>query len=247
MPQNNPLQPAPARAGRQSGNAFMLVMIGVVLFGALMFTFSRGARQGDGNMSARRTEIAAADMLAYAQRVERGVSRILAGGNCSENFISFEHDQLPAMAANPDAPGTFTCHVFHKNGGNVTPLKPETFGVNGMAIVASGATAISGVGTHDPADATGHQDIVLWFTNIPQPLCTELNRRAGHNVPIPAVGDVPNWSFGPLQSSSHFGNGLLALGASVNGAPALCVNRNATATAGTIPQGYNFYYVLHAR
>ena len=46
MPQNN-------RQDRrsESGNIFAIVMIGVVLFGALMYTFSRSAKQGDGNLT----------------------------------------------------------------------------------------------------------------------------------------------------------------------------------------------------
>ena len=34
-----------AKSSNQSGNVFFIILIGIVMFAALMFTFSRGVRQ----------------------------------------------------------------------------------------------------------------------------------------------------------------------------------------------------------
>ena len=68
MPQNN--------LKSQSGNVFILILAGVVLFGALMFTFSRSADKGTGNLTKQQAKITAQDILSYAKIVEDAIDRV---------------------------------------------------------------------------------------------------------------------------------------------------------------------------
>ena len=246
MPLNNQ-QGNRANRHKESGNVFAIVMIGVVLFGALMYTFSRSAKQGDGNLTRKKVEVIASDILAYAQRLERGVARVMTH-SCSENFISFETEAVPDYPANADAPTDLSCHVFAPAGGGMSPLQETSFDISGLDIRPSGGSALSGIGTHDPGDPAGHQDLVVWFSGLTLELCQELNRRMNFTAAIPTVADVQAWEFGQeLIVDQHFGNTNLDLGA-LSGSNGGCVNRNgAPSNAFHLAEGYNFYYVLYPR
>ncbi len=241
MPRNN------AHAHGQSGNVFAMVMIGVVLFGALMYTFSRSAKQGTGNLTSKKVEVLASDMIGYAQRLERGFNRAMSNG-CSETFISFEVAAEPDFPANPDAPADFSCHVFNPAGGGISPVPEESFGITGLDIRPSGGSALSGIGTHDAGNAEGHQDVVVWFSGIPAELCTELNKRMNFTAAIPVVTDSQAWEYGQeLIVNQHFGTTIIDLGA-LSGYTGGCVHRNGAPTnAYHLAEGYSFYYVIYPR
>lgn len=241
MPQNNQAR------RRESGNAFAIIMIGVVLFGALMFTFSRGAKQGTGNLTRKRIEVISSDMIGYAQRMERGVNRLMSH-SCSENFISFETASNPAYPVNADAPTDFTCHVFNPAGGGISPVLESSFGLTDMKIRPSGGAALSGIGTHDISDVAGHQDLVIWFENINQELCMELNRRMNFNAAIPVIADTQAWEFGTEPTTGqHWGTSITNLGG-LSGFTGGCVERDGAPTdANYLAEGFSFFYVLYPR
>lgn len=243
MPQNN----QPRRRYHESGNVFAIVMVGVVLFGALMYSFSRGAKQGDGNLTRKRVEVIASDILAYSQRLERGVARVMTR-SCSENFISFETAAIADYPANADAPTDFSCHVFHPAGGGMSPLQEASFGITGLDIRPSGGSALSGIGTHNAGDPAGHQDIVVWFSGLSVELCQELNRRMNFTGAIPTIPDSQAWEFGQeLIPDEHFGGTNIDLGG-LTGSNGGCVHRNgAPSNAFHLAEGYSFYYVLYPR
>ena len=225
----------------ESGNVFAIVMIGVVLFGALMYTFSRSARQGDGNLSQKKSEVVASDILAYAQRLERGVNRVMTRG-CSEDFISFEHAGYVDYPVNPESPPDKSCHVFDPAGGGISPLPDDGFSVSGLDIRPSGGSALSGIG-----DA--RQDLVVWFSGLPETLCRELNRRVDYAGAIPAFDSVHAWEYGDyaITPGEHWGTGTLNLGA-LSGLSAGCgFQDDVPPNAEHLAQGYSFYYVLMAR
>lgn len=231
-----------AQRPRESGNAFALVMVGIVLFAALMYTFSRSARQGETNLSRKQIEVAAADILSYAQRVERGVTRAMSQG-CSEDFISFEHAVDTSHPANPDAPTDNSCHVFQAAGGGVSPL-PESGFPAGINIQASGGAGITGIGTDAAAD------LILWFSGISLDLCNELNRRvniAGASPPV--LPQTEYWGFGTdtVVPDEKWGHTTINV-AALNGRNSGCGQRTGAPTGvNHLPAGYHFYYVLYPR
>lgn len=239
MPRNN----HPSRH-RESGNIFFLVMVGVVLFGALMYTFSRSARQGDGNLSAQRIAVSASDVLSYAQRLERGVSRVSLRG-CMPAMISFEHEGNPVYPANADAPSDFSCHVFRPMGGSVSPLPATSFNISGLQIYLSGGTDFRGIGTTGPT-ADGHQDLVAWFTGLPADLCRELNRRLEISG-IPTITSVQSWNFGALNGGQKWGSTQIDVPALLERSAACVHQPNAQGDAFSLPTGYHFFQILLPR
>lgn len=105
----------------QSGNVFLMILIGIVLFAALMFTFTRGIRQGTESMGGREAELAASDIVTYSQKVQRGVERIL-GNNISESDLSFVNT-VDTNYNNP-ACSNEKCQVFNPAGGAVAWKNP---------------------------------------------------------------------------------------------------------------------------
>jgi hypothetical protein len=241
MPRNK----TPGRRG-ESGNVFAIVMVGVVLFGALMFTFSRSARQGDTNLSRKQAEIAASDIMSYAQRVERGVARVMSGDRgCSESYINFVTPLYPDYPDNADAPTDKSCNVFDAAGGGVKPLPASGFGTN-VAVRPSGGSALTGIGTSG-ASPDDHQDLVLWFSNIGSTLCSELNRRNGFDSAAPEVDNGQAWEFGVENAGNIWGGSIIDLGA-LSGHNAGCVHAGGTPMNDLhLSTGYHFYYVLWPR
>jgi hypothetical protein len=105
----------------QSGNVFIIILIAVFLFGALMFTFSRSGSQGVSSISKQEAKIAAQEILNYARLVESAVDRVRRNG-CSESEISFEN-AIVAGYTNPNSPADKSCHVFDDAGGKITTLR----------------------------------------------------------------------------------------------------------------------------
>ena len=117
MPQNK-RSILPSLRTSESGNVFILILLGVFLFGALMYSFSRSANQGAGNLSKQQAKIAAQEILNYARLVEGAVDRVRRNG-CSESEISFENDVVTGYT-NPNAPTDKSCHIFDDEGGKVS-------------------------------------------------------------------------------------------------------------------------------
>ena len=101
----------------ERGNALVYVFIGVALFGALMFMFSRGASQNSSGFTKQQSSISASELMEMGKTLESGVQKTINNG-CSENEISFD---LPPYTdnTNPNAPVDFHCHVFHPKGGKL--------------------------------------------------------------------------------------------------------------------------------
>lgn len=112
--------------GQQSGNVFLIILVGIVLFAALMFTFSRGVQQGTEGMSGREAELAASDIVTYGQQVQRGVERVI-GHSVSEEDLSFAND-VDINYTNPACTDN-RCLVFNPEGGAVKWKSPPA-GVN---------------------------------------------------------------------------------------------------------------------
>lgn len=110
-------------ATSQSGNALMLVLIGVVLFSALAFSFMRSGRQGVSNLSSQEADMYAQEILAHFNQVESAFNR-LRMKKCSEFDISFRNsgdtNGYETSNDSPTAPPDRSCHIFDANGGKMT-------------------------------------------------------------------------------------------------------------------------------
>ncbi|NCC22481.1 MAG: hypothetical protein EOM26_08465 [Alphaproteobacteria bacterium] len=229
MPRNNP-----ATAGER-GNVFLMVLIGIVLFSALMFTFSRGMNESPTNISERQAKLTSSDILSYAQQIERGVARLLRQG-CSQDDISFyspqwgtpaDYDNANNTFAAADAASDFSCFVFYPDGGRVS-FKRSPEGVN--ATVFSAANTIGGAGD-DTADETGTDLVVIY--DVDSQVCTAVNNALG----IASTAEEP----GTLSLTPFTGS--FAYSDTVTGAP-----DKAAACVSDTEKGSSFVYsVLYSR
>ena len=158
----------------QSGNVFFIILIAVMLFAALSFTFSKGLRQGGESIGRRQAELAASDIMTYAQKVDRGVQLILSR-RISENELSFENDSVTGYA-NADCADD-RCKIFNPQGGGVTWQNPPARVNNGEPFlfvtnrVGSVTDGIKQVGTTE-------RDLVIMLPVKPI-VCDMINKRTG--------------------------------------------------------------------
>ncbi len=233
----------------QRGNALFMILMAVVLFAALAFTFSRGAQQGGENISNRQAELAATDVVTYAQKIERGVQLIMSRG-LSENDISFDSDEDPSYnntecsdnsASNPD--DYLRCEkgkLFSTTGAKLTWQKPPSDINNGQNYFIG----INQVGPVTEAADPKSLDLVLMLPVKPR-VCTEINK---------ITSRAETWtSAGTLNSTTKFtGDFESPAGVRIDwpdvepdSRPSGCFCRGSSPCASADP--HYFYHVLYAR
>ncbi len=226
MPQNK----QHTQRTNERGNAFFLVMIGVVLFAGLIFTLSRSARQGGENVSQKQAEIAASAILDYAQKVERGVNNVMNTVSFSEEDISFENDFLSADN-NPNC-SSARCMVFSPAGGSISYIAPSDDMAAANNWHFSGENTVLGVG------ANANADLMLMLNDVRRIVCEDINDRLGIAT-MPTDGDGIEIS---TLFTGSYNNSEQISGASLDGVSSACVQNTQPD-----PDEYIFYHVLRAR
>ncbi len=225
----------------QRGNAVVFILIAIALFAALAFTFMRGAKTGQGNLTAGQAKLGAQELIAKGNALEKGVDRLRQRG-CSEMQISFANSIFATHGGviqqgdghNPNAPVSGECDLFKSAGANLTPdLIPDTYTV-AWAGIGAGNTArgaqrlmrmrIPGLG--DPAS----EELVYFVPYINYTLCQEINRLAGVVTPS---GDVPETTNTTALFHGTFpGVGLVVdPGGYITGKTTFCVKHAGTTAA----------------
>ncbi|MCF8495547.1 MAG: hypothetical protein K9G62_02640 [Alphaproteobacteria bacterium] len=217
----------------QSGNVFLFILIGVVLFAALGITVSRGLRSNTTTeMSNREALLAAADILDYAQRLSRAVER-LRRKNVSENDISFDNPAVPGYAHTPAQPDAH--QVFLVAGGAMGWQAPAPRVNDGSPWFFTGSTCIAGVGTGAAGcstDSISNEELLAILFNLKQNVCEKINDKLG-------ISGIPTDSgdgFSSAQFTGAFEDDTI-------------VNPGSVYESACISQGgnYYFYHVLIAR
>lgn len=222
----------------ESGNALLYVLIGIALFAALMFTFSRSGSEGTSNISKQEVKIAASDLISYSESIEKAVNRLRLNG-VSESDIDFQNDIVSGYTNANCADGT--CEIFDIAGGQQIWQTPQSKSNDGSAWAITGAMRVNGVGTDGAA--ASNAELVMVAPNVNKSVCVEINNRLGITNPS---GDPPQTS-GDADPSTKF-VGTYAAGdqiahANLNSHAAGCFEGNGTPAAST----YHFYRVLLAR
>lgn len=167
----------PQNRHSEAGNVFMFILLGIVLFGALAFTIARGFRSDTtSSISARQAELAATDVLNYAQRMERAVNRLRRNGT-SESDISFDDPALTGYNHTPAVADSDK--VFNSSGGNIGYVAPAANSNDGTDWHFTGRTCIADLGTgatgcDSDADAT-NEELIMVLNNVNQAVCEEIN------------------------------------------------------------------------
>ncbi len=206
-------------ANKESGNVFLFIFMGIILFGALIFTMNRS---GTGNMSAiskAQIKLATDEILNYGQVMDRTVNKLISNG-CSESQISFNNTVVSGYSTTA-APVDGSCEVFGPNGGKLNYNAPNPIWLDSsLSAQASygewfytGYVVVDGFGTHftSPYNAV----LLMVLPYLKKEVCMELNDRLGLEPP---ASDTPVEDNGTAAAyvSGKFDGGYLLAGAANN-------------------------------
>ncbi|MCB1529457.1 MAG: hypothetical protein H6853_00840 [Rhodospirillales bacterium] len=226
------------RNKQDSGNILVIILVAIALFGALMFAFNKDSNQGTSNLTQKQTKIAAADILSYAQNIERAVNKLRLKGT-SESDLDFENTAVAGYTNASCADDS--CEIFDPLGGKQIWQAPPGGANDESQWAITGAIRINGVGTDGAA--ASNADLTLFLPNVTKMVCTEINTKLGVTNP---GGDPPQTAGNANYTTKYqgtFAAGDLVSEANLNGKEAACFEGNGTPAAGT----YHFYQVLLAR
>lgn len=244
MPQSN------HKKGQQ-GNVFIIILMGVILFGALGYTFSRSANKGTGNLTKQQAKIAAQEILNYARLVEGAVDRVRRNG-CSESEISFDSNAL-SNYNNANSPVDNSCHIFKSEGGKISVLEiPNKWIVEKPSVNHKAYQEIYISSRHCVEDVgeTGCTipELTFMISYLKQNICDQINHSLGIDVEL---YDTNSFT---LQNSNR-ADGTFVLGpqeeidndSDINGRFYMCV-RTENSSANHPPNpGYTYIHVLLPR
>ncbi|MCB1651154.1 MAG: hypothetical protein KDI46_03790 [Alphaproteobacteria bacterium] len=233
----------------QSGNALIIVLVAVILFAALSFTVARSMRSESTNkLSQRELQLAAGDIIAYAQQIERAIGRMRRAG-ISENDISFENSTI-AGYANANCTNS-QCKIFDPDGGNISFHDADYFApslTNSFRFQANNRFATFGCETINDASCS---DLVIELVLNDNPaLCLAVNDLIGIQNPSDDAPRLKEWLSGGIFTGT-FGTptaDLVGGSNATNEAPQ--VNGKAGGCVFEFNGGqntYHFYYILLAR
>lgn len=227
MPQNNP-----PRASER-GNIFFFILLGIMLFGALAFMISRGMRsETTSTMSQRQAELAAVDILSYAQRLERSIAKIQRRG-MSENDISFENSVDTGYDRTPAQPAEH--NIFEAAGGGLSWQKPPSGSNDGSDWLFTAETCIADIGsgsTGCDSDGLPNEELLAVLPNINKSLCEAIDKKLQITT-IPANSGDP---YSTTKFTGSFGDG-----------GEIILDRPRPAACYKQVTDYHFYYTLIAR
>ena len=204
----------------ESGNAFVYILIAVVLFGSLSFMMSRSNTN-----TAAKSELDDAQLafqveaiIKYTTEVQSVLARMQASGTHPDD-IDFI---LPGAAAFDTAPNYDK--IYHSAGGGLYQKNLNT-AILGIPVTTPTAGWYLGSFNNVEWTPSTSNDIVLTAYNISDELCAALNKKL--------IGDetVPSITFDPAEVliDDSFGgasndNFEVADCASCEGKPMLCIN-----------------------
>ncbi len=172
------LDRAPIGYGRaDQGSVFAILLLAVVLFAALIFVISRGMDTGTSRLTTAQARNMAADVIAYAQMVDRSVVHLLQNG-VSEGDISFENSLVTGYAHTPAV--TDSARVFGSStGGTATwkiPLRGQT--ASGNKWLFTGGVVVTG------QESNALSDLMMTLPIVTTDLCSEINHQLGVSIDL---------------------------------------------------------------
>lgn len=189
----------------QAGNAIVIILIAVFLFGALAAVFMRGAKTGQGNLTAQQARLAAQELLDFYNTVEKAANK-LRSQRCSENDINFANSNdagtFIGYNQSPTAPADKSCDIFDVSGAGLNmsmeweryqlaraqiPTTPDDN--YGQTFFRIGIANIVGIGT-------SASDLMFQLNYVNPKICDAYNKILGYNIDLtiedngPATGDA---------------------------------------------------------
>lgn len=174
----------PSKKSSQSGNAFVYILIAVILFGALSFMLSSG---GDGGQSEEldylKIQLRAEKMIKYATEVKSVLNRMEATGTHPDD-LDF---MLPSDGNFDTAPKYHK--VYHSSGGGLyTKELDET--IKNQTVASPPTGWYLGRFNNVEWTPTASEDVILTAYQIDSVICSEINKKILGTSTIPVVGSA---------------------------------------------------------
>lgn len=212
----------------QSGNAFLYILIAVILFGALMFTLSRTEDQDNtsSELGEGRSKVAANAILGYAASVTNAITQLQAASVPNDKIdfmLPSDTDFNNDTALRPDI-----YKLFHPSGGG---LDYRAMPKDAAEDDGAGLDAGYYVGRFNSVEWTPSNtpDILFVAYEINTATCEELNSKLAGDATIPNVsGDTLENLF--IDDALHAGTNddfNITNCADCEEIPALCVQNAA--------------------
>ena len=229
----------------ERGNAFIIILVAVVMFVALAFVITRGLQsQTTTALSGREVSLAATEVMDYAQRVERAVNRVRSSG-CSENEISFDN---PVESGYDYGTPEDKCKIFNPAGGAITwSIPPQNIksediaakkkgGSTPLQYLISGANRVTGIGAADK------NELLLILPSVTLEVCNKINEALGISL-----ATMPPVDGATLDTATKFTGSFSAnfeIGATGGGTAGFDGLTSACFKRGLL---YSFYHTLIVR
>ena len=244
------------RTFKQAGNVMLYVLIGVILFAALIFTVARSDRSSS-IASDENNILYAQAITSYADKINGAVQNVMLQNGCLGSQISFENTVV-AGYTNGASPVNKKCNIFNSAGGGMNFEKPPAAALDTAAAAASafpagglvgdffftGNVCVDGVGTGPIATCSGdglpNEELLLVLPWVNASVCAAINKLLENSAPMLQDSDG---SYDTTKFTGTYPDGF-ALGKSgFTAYHAGCYQ----STGGSPGNGYHFYYTLLAR
>lgn len=224
----------------QAGNALLIILIAVALFGALMFAMTQSRTTFTGATSQEEARIIATEMIQYGDTIRNAVNKLLLVGgakfgNSSDTSPSF---YTAGVSTDYQTAGPSRLEVFSMDGGGVSYQKPpEDACVSTCAYDFAGGITIPGVGD-DNLD-----DLAMVVQDVDPLVCKRIN-----DVQKTGWSSIP--TFTPFQLEAFSGINFCDtggcsfpqnFGVTFSGKRSFCYRENASG------QRYIFVHVIRSR
>lgn len=198
-------------ASKQAGNAIVIILIAIFLFGALAATFMRGSRSGQASLSTNQARLKAVEIADYFSTVDRAIQKLRRRG-CAELDIDFTSsaDNLyyQAINASPTAPTDFSCHLFHKNGGGLTPnLDPKEYQVSFDLVDGSynpWTLLYETYGNTSYRDGIIAGKLSIFIAQVKPEICNQYNLLMKLDIPVGTLFGNPTLPASPFYQKEAF-------------------------------------------
>lgn len=238
----------------------LFVLLGIVLFAALTYTFSRTNRTA-AKISFEDAQLNAQKILSYAEKLNGAVQTISLQNSCLASQISFENTTI-AGYANATSPANKKCHVFDSAGGGMTYEAPPAVALDTAAAalaltvpfpagnlvgqyVFAGDVCLDGVSTGPLAtcatDGLQNEELLLILPWVSLEVCTVINQILGNTA---AIMQDSGGGFDSTKFTGTYADGFALGNAGFTTYPIGCYK---STNAGSPGAGYHFYYTLISR
>lgn len=185
-------------SNRQSGSAFFIILIAIVLFATLTYAVMRSSRVSEGSLSANQAKLAAQEIISYGNTLADTVQKLRIRG-CAENQLDiantvwqFGNGTLIHPAGdNPNAPAS-GCSVFSINDGKMQPMiMPLSYTIGGTVGASNtqlGHSRLNLLRVTNVGDAA-KEDMVLLIARLNLQVCLKINEILGVTNPSNAPPD----------------------------------------------------------